>query len=41
LHKRLALIAAGYGKGQLKNTADPFAGENRRVQVVNLEVKVK
>ncbi len=33
------LVAAGYGKEQLKNTADPFAGENRRVQITNLESK--
>jgi len=33
------LIAIGYGKTQLKNAADPFAGENRRVQIVNTEVK--
>src|SRR5262249_38028978 len=31
------LVAVGYGKTQLKNTADPFAGDNRRVQVVNTE----
>jgi outer membrane protein OmpA-like peptidoglycan-associated protein len=31
------LIAIGYGKTRLKNTADPLAGENRRVQVVNTE----
>jgi outer membrane protein OmpA-like peptidoglycan-associated protein len=30
-----SLIAVGYGKAQLKNKNDPFAGENRRVQVVN------
>ena len=30
------LIAVGYGKEQLKNTVDPAADENRRVQVVNL-----
>jgi outer membrane protein OmpA-like peptidoglycan-associated protein len=33
------LIAIGYGKTHLKNAADPFAAENRRVQVVNTEVK--
>lgn len=33
------LVTAGYGKTQLKNTADPFADENRRVQVVNMESK--
>ena len=31
-----SLIAVGYGKTHLKDAADPFAGENRRVQVVNL-----
>jgi outer membrane protein OmpA-like peptidoglycan-associated protein len=31
------LIAIGYGKTKLKNPADPLAGENRRVQVVNTE----
>jgi outer membrane protein OmpA-like peptidoglycan-associated protein len=30
------LIAIGYGEEQLKNRYDPFAEENRRVQVVNL-----
>ena len=33
------LIAVGYGKERLKNTADPFASENRRVQVVNLSAQ--
>jgi outer membrane protein OmpA-like peptidoglycan-associated protein len=33
------LIALGYGKERLKNTADPFASENRRVQVVNLSAQ--
>jgi outer membrane protein OmpA-like peptidoglycan-associated protein len=28
------LIAVGLGKRELKNTADPFAAENRRVQVL-------
>jgi outer membrane protein OmpA-like peptidoglycan-associated protein len=32
-----ALIAVGYGKTQLKNTADPLASENRRVQIINTE----
>lgn len=31
------LVAVGYGKTQLKNTTDPFAAENRRVQIVNTE----
>jgi outer membrane protein OmpA-like peptidoglycan-associated protein len=30
------LVTVGYGKMQLKNSASPFAGENRRVQVVNV-----
>ena len=30
------LIAVGYGRTSLKNTADPTAAENRRVQAVNL-----
>jgi outer membrane protein OmpA-like peptidoglycan-associated protein len=30
------LVTAGYGKRKLKNPADPFGAENRRVQVVNL-----
>ena len=33
------LVTAGYGKQQLKNSSDPFAAENRRVQIVNLEQK--
>jgi outer membrane protein OmpA-like peptidoglycan-associated protein len=33
------LIALGYGKSQLKNAADPLADENRRVQIVNTEMK--
>jgi outer membrane protein OmpA-like peptidoglycan-associated protein len=33
------LLAIGFGKTQLKNAADPTAAENRRVQVVNMEVK--
>jgi outer membrane protein OmpA-like peptidoglycan-associated protein len=33
------LVAIGYGKTQLKNTGDPFASENRRVQIVNTELK--
>jgi outer membrane protein OmpA-like peptidoglycan-associated protein len=34
-----SLIALGYGKGRLKNTADPYAAENRRVQVVNMSAQ--
>jgi outer membrane protein OmpA-like peptidoglycan-associated protein len=30
------LLAVGYGQEQLKNTADPFADENRRVKIINL-----
>ncbi len=30
-----SVLTAGYGKSQLKNTANPFAPENRRVQVIN------
>ena len=30
------LVTVGYGKTKLKNSSDPFAGENRRVQVVNM-----
>ena len=30
------LVSAGYGKKELKNTADAFAPENRRVQIVNM-----
>ncbi|MFD2184274.1 OmpA family protein [Rhodoplanes azumiensis] len=34
-----SLVTAGYGKEQLKKPGEPFAAENRRVQIVNLEVK--
>lgn len=30
------LLPVGYGPQQLKNAKDPFASENRRVQIVNL-----
>lgn len=33
------LIAIGYGKTHLKDTVRPFAGENRRVQIVNTAIK--
>ncbi len=33
------LVGAGYGKEQLKTTSEPFAAENRRVQITNLETK--
>ena len=29
------LISKGYGKGQYRNTAQPEAVENRRVQIIN------
>jgi flagellar motor protein MotB len=29
-----ALVAVGFGKQRLKNAADPLAGENRRVEIV-------
>jgi len=31
------LLAIGFGRSELKNTANPLAAENRRVQVVNVE----
>lgn len=34
-----ALIAVGFGEEQLKNLANPLAGENRRVQIVNTTVR--
>jgi outer membrane protein OmpA-like peptidoglycan-associated protein len=33
------LVSAGYGKKGLKNPADPFAAENRRVQVSNVAAR--
>ena len=33
------LTTAGYGKRDLKNKADPFAAENRRVEIVNMSAK--
>jgi outer membrane protein OmpA-like peptidoglycan-associated protein len=33
------LVTVGYGKTKLKNETEPFAPENRRVQVVNTEEK--
>jgi outer membrane protein OmpA-like peptidoglycan-associated protein len=33
------LVTAGYGKTQLKDPANPFAPENRRVQVINMADK--
>lgn len=34
-----SLVSAGYGKTKLKNASNPNAGENRRVQVVNMADK--
>jgi outer membrane protein OmpA-like peptidoglycan-associated protein len=34
-----SLVTVGYGKTKLKNESDPNAGENRRVQIVNMEEK--
>jgi outer membrane protein OmpA-like peptidoglycan-associated protein len=31
-----SLVTVGYGEARLKNTSHPLAGENRRVQVVNM-----
>jgi outer membrane protein OmpA-like peptidoglycan-associated protein len=31
-----SLVTVGYGETRLKNDSNPFAGENRRVQVVNM-----
>jgi outer membrane protein OmpA-like peptidoglycan-associated protein len=33
------LVVVGYGKTHLKNQKDPFSGQNRRVQVVNMTNK--
>jgi outer membrane protein OmpA-like peptidoglycan-associated protein len=33
------LVSAGYGKQGMKNPADPFAAENRRVQISNVAEK--
>jgi flagellar motor protein MotB len=30
------LVSTGYGKKGMKNTNDPFAAENRRVEIVNM-----
>jgi len=32
-----SLVTAGYGSTHLKNTKDPYAAENRRVAVVNMD----
>src|SRR3954470_24020461 len=34
-----SLVTVGYGKNQLKNTSDPLAADNRRVQVINASDK--
>ena len=31
------LLAIGFGRSELKNTANPLAAENRRVQIVNIK----
>ncbi len=33
------LVTVGYGKTHLKNSSDPFSGDNRRVQVINASDK--
>jgi outer membrane protein OmpA-like peptidoglycan-associated protein len=33
------LVTVGYGKTHLKNSSDPFAADNRRVQVINMSDK--
>jgi outer membrane protein OmpA-like peptidoglycan-associated protein len=33
------LVTIGYGKTRLKNSSDPLAGDNRRVQVINMSDK--
>jgi outer membrane protein OmpA-like peptidoglycan-associated protein len=33
------LVSAGYGKKGLKNAADPYAAENRRVEIVNMATR--
>lgn len=33
------LVTSGYGKAGLKNAADPYAAENRRVEIVNVAEK--
>jgi outer membrane protein OmpA-like peptidoglycan-associated protein len=35
------LITAGYGKRDLKNKNDPFAAENRRVEIVNMSATLQ
>ena len=31
------LVTVGYGKSHIKNSGDPYADENRRVQIVNMK----
>ena len=33
------LVTSGYGKEGLKNATDPFAAENRRVEIINMSEK--
>ena len=33
------LVTVGHGKSQLKNATDPFSGDNRRVQIINMSDK--
>ena len=35
------LITAGYGKRDLKNKTDPYAAENRRVEIVNMSATLQ
>jgi len=35
------LVTSGYGKAGLKNSVDPFAAENRRVEIVNVVEKAQ
>jgi outer membrane protein OmpA-like peptidoglycan-associated protein len=35
------LVTIGYGKQKPKNAVDPFASENRRVQIVNLDSQTR
>jgi outer membrane protein OmpA-like peptidoglycan-associated protein len=35
------LITAGYGKRDLKNKIDPYAAENRRVEIVNMSATLQ
>ncbi len=37
--EKATLVPMGFGKERLKNSKNPFAAENRRVQIVNLTVK--